>query len=332
MTHAHHTPPAHSHKHSDYPSAVPLRLSRNGTFMAVLFTIMLVGLLVFAIHPIARELSFLMVGTIVLAITACATLLPGSMFFTLSLANLIAVYSCFFVIILDSHFRTVEPMWHWIGYLSPLVAFFMGSLLRRSHIRSIVRSPEAPNPVAYAHALLMMLPLIIIAIGTMIYASSPHSPIELRNAFLFSMGLSSVIVAIASRDMVVFLLVTGLLFESFFHRMAELIAPIFAFFTFYSFVILVFGATYAGIDGATGFAHFRINGVERVITFPEALYYSLATLATVGYGDIVPASNIMRMISALEVMCGIVLLLFGFNEILSHAREATNHRKNRSGK
>ena len=318
MTHlpSHHAP-AHLHE-------IPSPRSHHGSLVAVLFTVTLVSLLVFALHPIAHELSFLMVFSIIFAVAVCSALLPGSLFFTLALANLVAVYSCFFVIILDSHFRTIDLVWQWIGYMSPLLAFFAGTVLRRRQIRLIVRSHTAPNPSAYAHALLMLLPLIGIAVMAMVFASSRHDPESLRNAFLLAMGSSSILVGIASRDMVVFLLVTGLLFESFFHRMAELIAPIFAFFTFYSFVILVFGALYAGIDTATHLSHFKILGAERIITFPEALYFSLATLATVGYGDVVPVSNIMRMLAALEVLCGVVLLLFGFNEILTHAREVSS--------
>lgn len=319
------------HATAPHSSTQPTR-PRHGPLVAILFTILLVGLLVFAIHPIARELSFLMVFSIILAVTACSTLLPGSLFFTLSLANLIGVYSCFFVIILDSHFRNIDPMWHWIGYMAPLVAFFAGSLLRRRQIREIIRSNEEPNPATYAHALLVLLPLFVISLLAMVFATTRHDPDSLRNVFLLAMGMSSIVVAIASRDMVVFLLVTGQMFESFFRRMAELIAPIFAFFTFYSFVILIFGAVYAGIDSATQVAHFKIMGDPRLITFPEALYFSLATLATVGYGDIVPFNNVARMLSAFEVLCGVLLLLFGFNEIISHAREIRTNRRDREHK
>jgi voltage-gated potassium channel len=41
----------------------------------------------------------------------------------------------------------------------------------------------------------------------------------------------------------------------------------------------------------------------------------------VGYGDIVPAANPVRILVAIEIVCGIVLLLFGLNEIISYSRE-----------
>jgi voltage-gated potassium channel len=61
--------------------------------------------------------------------------------------------------------------------------------------------------------------------------------------------------------------------------------------------------------------------VVRTIDFPESLYFSLTTLSTAAYGDIFPVSNAARVIVALEIVCGILLLLFGFNEIISYSRQ-----------
>ena len=66
--------------------------------------------------------------------------------------------------------------------------------------------------------------------------------------------------------------------------------------------------------------HFAINGVVRDITFPESLYFSLVTLSTVGYGDIVALSNPIRVLIGSEIVVGILLLLFGVSEILAQAR------------
>lgn len=42
---------------------------------------------------------------------------------------------------------------------------------------------------------------------------------------------------------------------------------------------------------------------EPILGF-KAIYFSLITLSTVGYGDIVPVSNIARMLAAMEAMIG----------------------------
>ena len=44
-----------------------------------------------------------------------------------------------------------------------------------------------------------------------------------------------------------------------------------------------------------------------------------------GYGDIAPASDIVRVIVAVQIMFGVLLLLFGFWEIMSYARERRRH-------
>jgi voltage-gated potassium channel len=62
---------------------------------------------------------------------------------------------------------------------------------------------------------------------------------------------------------------------------------------------------------------FMIDCGPRDITFPESLYFSLVTLSTVGYGDIQPHTGFARLITATEILLG-VLLLFGFSAIISH--------------
>ena len=72
--------------------------------------------------------------------------------------------------------------------------------------------------------------------------------------------------------------------------------------------------------------NFSIAGASRAITFPESLYFSIVTMATVGYGDIVPASDGARALAALQVVLGVLLLLVGFSEIFSYTRERQRPR------
>ena len=112
--------------------------------------------------------------------------------------------------------------------------------------------------------------------------------------------------------------------------MARLVIPAFAFLTCYSLLVICFASFYSLAD----YAHppnFRIDGVARALTFPETLYFSVITLSTVGYGDISPATNLVRFIIAIEIVCGILLLLFGFNEIFSFAQEQLRHARRPEG-
>jgi hypothetical protein len=52
------------------------------------------------------------------------------------------------------------------------------------------------------------------------------------------------------------------------------------------------------------------------IDFPGALHFSAATLSTVGYGDIQPLDDGVRLLATVEALAGQLLLLFGFYEIM----------------
>lgn len=67
------------------------------------------------------------------------------------------------------------------------------------------------------------------------------------------------------------------------------------------FVILMSAVIYAG----SGMV--QANGVHRAIEFGEALYFSVITFATVGYGDFLPLGWV-RIVAVAEALCGITLM------------------------
>jgi hypothetical protein len=46
-----------------------------------------------------------------------------------------------------------------------------------------------------------------------------------------------------------------------------------------------------------------------------------ATITTLGFGDVAPTSSLVRAITAVEVVSGLLMLLFGFGEITRSASE-----------
>ena len=74
-----------------------------------------------------------------------------------------------------------------------------------------------------------------------------------------------------------------------------------------------------------------MDNVIRALSFSEAMHFSIVTISTVGYGDIVPASNIARVLASIEVICGVLLLLFGVSELLEYTREHRKDRPNKEG-
>ena len=104
--------------------------------------------------------------------------------------------------------------------------------------------------------------------------------------------------------------------------LAMLFVPAFAFFTLYSFNVIMFAMIYRIIDRFSRTPQFFIDGERQTISFIDSLYYSMITVSTVGYGDITPATDAIRAVTAVEVMIGILLLLFGFFELIRFSRRA----------
>ena len=141
------------------------------------------------------------------------------------------------------------------------------------------------------------------------------------------MLLIAMIVLAVSQNIAMFLVETALLFEEFFARMSRLAIPAFAFLTFYALLVIVFASLYCILSRYSLDAHFRVASLNRAITFPEALHFSIVTISTVGYGDIVPISSFARVLASCEVICGVLLLLFGVSELLEYTREHRHDRK-----
>jgi Ion channel len=52
-----------------------------------------------------------------------------------------------------------------------------------------------------------------------------------------------------------------------------------------------------------------LNGVAGLPTAADQLYFSVITLATVGYGDITPASQLARAVAVVEALTGQIYLV-----------------------
>lgn len=59
----------------------------------------------------------------------------------------------------------------------------------------------------------------------------------------------------------------------------------------------------------------------------DALYFTVTTLATVGYGDITPTSDVTRSLTMLQMVLGIALLGAGIRVLLGMARSVAEDRR-----
>jgi voltage-gated potassium channel len=111
----------------------------------------------------------------------------------------------------------------------------------------------------------------------------------------------------------------AMVFEAVAARLDRLVRPMMAFLTFYGLLVVVFACLYRIADLTSRTPQFSLHSEPTRIRFVDSLYYSVATITTVGFGDIVPSSLLVRAITAVEVVTGVLMLLFGFSEIMRSA-------------
>ena len=292
---------------------------------AVILTVLLITLIALAT---AHDLNYVLI-VVIAGIAAGAAFFffafPGSRFFSIAFANFLAVYGCVFVFFKTANFAPVEGIPVAIGFPLPIVAFMFGAWLRRDEIRHIVTADRLRGARRLERIFGWLFPVSLIGALTFFLPGLGLAIDWYDTVFVGAMALIALVVFLVAPSVCTFLLDTGVLFEEFFDRIGRLVAPAFAFFTFYSMLVIVFAAVYRIIDRFGG-VHFVVENVKRDITFPESLYFSVVTMSTVGYGDIVPASDLIRVIVAAQIMCGVILLLFGVSEILNYSRERNRDR------
>ncbi|MDX2144101.1 MAG: ion channel [Rhodospirillaceae bacterium] len=283
----------------------------------IAFTAVLLGLIALAIGGSSPAIAVWAVVSAAVLAAAFHFLIPGSTFFTVIFANCIGIYACLYSFLSTTNFTAVPSFEAQIGFVAPLVTFALGVIWRRQAIREIVQGHHGRLDTELIHAFLWIAPLVLIGVATFVVPLDQFSPAEQGTALLLAMGLVSVLAFMASRDIAVFLIDTGILFEDFSANASRLVKPAFAFFTWYSLLVIVFACLYTIIDRFSPATHFIVSGEVRNIQFSEALYVSVVTLSTVGYGDIVAHTPAARMLVALEIFVGVLLLLFGVQAILA---------------
>lgn len=313
------TPPDSAHRSGPRTAArPPTPGTRRHTIGAIVFTVALLSLIALSVNAVAGWLVLGVLGAVVLVVGTFHYLFPNSRFFTIALANFIGIYACVFVFFIEANFAAVGPGTQSLGFMLPLMAFLVGALRRREDIRRIVETEELRGGAKFTPALVWLLPVAAVGVGTFLIPDGIAGD-PLRWLFLGAMAAISLVVLFASRHVTVLLLDSGLLFEEFWDQIARLAEPAFAFLTFYSLLVIVFAAIYTVLDRYSTVHHFSVHGDMRDISFAESLYFSVITLSTVGYGDIFPMTDMVRVIVAGQVVLGVLLLLFGFNAIFTYA-------------
>ncbi|MEH6633448.1 MAG: ion channel [Halopseudomonas aestusnigri] len=288
------------------------------------FFLLLVALAMGSVNPLQLTVFLIL---IISSVTYFYSVFPGSRFFSISVANFLALYTSLFHFFLTTNFSSVGPELGAVGFAMPVVGFFGGTWFQRKSIQSIVLVHKNSDIGITTGSARWLLPVCLIGIATFFVPEGSIPLLWEEAIFFLAMGGITLVVMFVSKEVVTFLLDVGLLFESFFLRIESLVMPAFAFLTFYSMNVMIFGFIYRIIDHYSSLMHFSIGGETKAISFSESLYFSIITLSTVGYGDIVPLSHVIKAVVSIQIIVSVILLLFGFSEIMSFSKSTPKERK-----
>ena len=282
------------------------------------------ALIIFMIAVGSTDELGILTGVILVAVFSAAGIFlwmfPGSRFFVLAFANSLAIYTIVYFFLVEANFPRLREWVSVLGYLLPIYMFLAGVWWRRDAIREASQSEDFRRARFQGRLFIWLLPVCIVAALTFLVPGVKLESSGSDIVFLALVAGVSLFVMVISRQICLFLIDTGVLFDHLFVQMSRLGRPAFAFFTLYSFSVIVFAMIYRIMDRVTESSIFLIEGQPGAISFTESLYFSLITMSTVGYGDITPASEALRVVVGIEVMVGIMLFLFGFAEIMRYAR------------
>jgi voltage-gated potassium channel len=285
---------------------------------SVTFTVLLVGLVALA----AGADWTVTIGSI----AACSLgfgffylLFPGGAHFGMTVANFLAIYACVFEFFRAANFAAVSRGMTLLALALPVLAFLIGCLVRRRQVFSIIharRLRELEHLPRLSRWFLGAFSIGAASFGLPQFALGPY---HLGLTLLGCMAMIAMLVLLSARDVVLVIMDIALVFESVSARLNRLIMPLMAFLTFYSLIVVVFACLYRIADLTTPTPQFLLHSQPERISFADALYYSVTTISTLGFGDIVPLSMLVRALTGVEVVSGILMLLFGFSEIMRTA-------------
>ncbi len=281
------------------------------------FTLLLVGLVAAAIGADwTATLSSLV--TCAVGFGFFYLLFPGGAHFGITVANFLAIYACLFEFFRDANFAASRDI-ALVAVALPVLAFLGGCMVRRRQVLSIIHARR----IRELHRLPRITGWLLGALGVGV-ASFALPRLELDAlaqgyALLAAMTLVTLFVVASVRDVILVMIDIAMVFEGVAARLDRLVRPMMAFLTFYALLVVVFACLYRIADLTARTPQFSLHAAPARISFVDALYYSVATITTLGFGDIAPASNLVRAITAIEVVSGVLMLLFGFSEIMRSA-------------
>ena len=290
------------------------------------FTVALVALVAFAIGADGpTTISSLVTCTV--GFGFFYLLFPGGGHFGMTVANFLAIYACMFEFFRQANFPLAPQPFAFGAVALPVLGFLGSCFMRRRQVYSIIHARRIRELERLPRLTSWFLGALMVGAASF---ALPRLELDARQqgiALLLAMAVITLFVIASVRDVVLVMIDVAMVFEGVGARLDRLIRPMIAFLTFYALLVVVFACLYRVADLTTRQTQFTLHAVPARISFVDSLYYSVATITTLGFGDIAPTSLLVRALTGMEVVSGIMMLLFGFSEIMRSAGDEKGGRR-----
>ena len=254
-----------------------------------------------------------------LAVGTLYLLFPQGTEFALAPANGLAMYACIYVVLGQAGFPDARDWARGLAFLLPVAGFTLACWARRGALREFAAGDSAD----LAHLPRFARWLVVLAGIGLLSLSLPVNRLDGHGqslALLAAMAAIAVVSAVSVAHVMRLLVDIAAIFQAVTLRLSRLAIPIAAYSSLWALLTVVFGCLYRIADGFSRSPIFVGPHGPIRINFSDALHFSVVTLSTVGYGDIQPHDDGIRLLAGIQMLLAQLLLLFGFYEIMRGSR------------
>lgn len=287
---------------------------------AVGFTLLLSGFVAWGVGDEGRMLPFAVIGTAGLALGVLYWLFPRGLHFAFGTATGLALYASLFVVLGRAQFPDAPDWSRPPAFLLPVLAFLAMALWRRDALADVARVQAEADLDQLPYTARWLVATALVGIVCFVLPINRLAPAAQGAALLAAMATIAGIVAVAVRDVLRLMVDVALIMREIALRLRHLMVPAAAFLLVYALLVVGFASAYRIADALSVQPLFQGPAGPLRISYSDSLHFSVATLSTVGYGDIQPHDDGIRVLASLEVVAGQLLLLFGVAEIMRARR------------
>lgn len=299
------------------------RLRLAAWLRAVGFTLLLSLLVALGVGDGGQALPVVVVVTAGLGLGLLYWLFPRGLHFAFGTAAGLALYTSLFVVLGRAQFPDAPAWSHPPAFLLPVLAFLALAWWRREELAAVAERADAHDLEELPHAMRWLVLAGLVGLVCFLLPVNRLTPPQQGAALVVAMALIATVVAAAMRDVVGLLIDVALIVEQMGARLRHLVVPAATFTLMYALLVVGFASAYRVADGLSRHELFAGPDGPIRISYSDSLHFSVATISTVGYGDIRPSDDGIRVLASAQVLAGQLLLLFGFAEIM----RARRHRE-----